>query len=119
MKTYSNFTFDKQSGLYYLGKSYDSELNDRERQGNLNDIHAIQIIPKRILGAGGMAEGSGNGILLSDELNLVFKDCDRINVMDHGDDLEESALQLGKYLHVPIWTAPKPKNFNNQFHKVK
>ncbi|KFE29417.1 hypothetical protein DN31_3870 [Vibrio mimicus] len=41
------------------------------------------------------------------ELNLVFKDGERINIMDHGKgkDIDDSAKNLGKFLNVPIWKA--------------
>ena len=93
-------TFDKLDGLYFRGKEYDKcNLLDRAQQGHLKDIHAIQLINKRI--------GGGSMTFTGYELNLVFKDGERTNVMDHGkgEDVEDSAKQLGDFLNVPIWKA--------------
>jgi len=95
--------FDKLAGVYFRGKAFDhSTSSHRSQQGRLADIHAIQLVNEKI------RSNPANGDLstyTSYEMNLVFKDGDRLNVMDHGieKDIEESARQLGSYLGVPIW----------------
>lgn len=97
-------TFDKLAGLYYRGKGYvHSNSKSRKQQGQLNEIHAIQLISERISSSG----DGPSSTFTSYELNLVFRNGERINVMDHGnrEEVESSALQLGKFLDVPIWKA--------------
>jgi len=88
-------TFDRYAGLYYRGKGYiHSNSNDHKRQGQLEDIHAIQVISERV--SSSPADG-GSMTFTSHELNLVFRNGERLNVMDHGDheEVENSASQLG------------------------
>jgi len=97
-------TFDRLAGLYYRGKGYDhSNSKNRKQQGQLNDIHAIQLISERV----SSSDGGPMTTFTSYELNLVFPNGERINVMDHGscEEVEYSALRLGKFLDVPIWRA--------------
>ncbi|MCG9756850.1 hypothetical protein L1D40_16755 [Shewanella insulae] len=95
-----HITFDKASGTYFCGKSYNgSKRGDASRQGRLSDIHALQLIRESIR--------SNNRSYLSYELNLVFHNGERANVMDHGIELEieASAKQLAAYLDLPLWKA--------------
>jgi hypothetical protein len=98
-------TFDQLKGSYFRGKQY-GQLNtpDREQQGRLSDIYAIQLINERIQSS---SSNNGSSSYMSYELNLVFKDGGRLNVMDHGDGdaIDKSAIELGKFLNVPIWKA--------------
>ena len=103
------FVFDKQSGVYYRGKAFVHNAAARSKdqgsknQGKLSRIHAIQLLSERITSSGD--EGSSN--YLSYELNLVFENAERINVMDGGDSeyVEDSAVRLAAYLNVPVWKA--------------
>ncbi len=93
-------TFDKTSGTYFRGKRYEpSQRNDAARQGRLSDIYALQLIGESIR--------SDNGSYRSYELNLVFRNGERANVMDHGEslDVDASAKLLASYLKVPVWKA--------------
>lgn len=93
--------FDKTEGVYYRGKKYDYRVTqDRESQGQLSEIYALQLISERMRSSKGRS-------YTSYELNLVFKDGDRINIMDHGkgDDVEASAKKLAQFLNVPVWQA--------------
>jgi len=40
-------------------------------------------------------------------MNLVFKDAERLNIMDHGNsaEVDRSARIIAAYLKVPIWKA--------------
>ncbi|MCE0559313.1 hypothetical protein, partial [Motilimonas sp. E26] len=99
------FTLDKAKGIYFRGKAFDDFGNDnRSQQGYLKDIHAIQLIAEHI------RTSSSNGSpsnYMSYEMNLVLKDGERVNIMDHGkgQDVDESAQRLGEFLAVPIWKA--------------
>ncbi|MGF1766744.1 hypothetical protein L4D06_05095 [Enterovibrio makurazakiensis] len=93
-------TFDKASGTYFKGKRYDSLIKDKPTsQGNLSDIYALQIISESVR--------SDNGSFRSYELNLVFRDGKRANVMEHSKSsaLDKSAKKLAGYLNVPVWKA--------------
>ncbi|WP_305371924.1 hypothetical protein [Photobacterium leiognathi] len=99
------FTIDKFNGSYYKGKEFDNlNSQDRFKQGYIKDIYAIQLINERIKSSSSNGRSSS---YTSYELNLVFKDGERINIMDHGKgkDIADSAKYLGKFLNVPIWKA--------------
>lgn len=83
-----NTVFDKTAGELAVGR-------DKYR---LNDIHALQIIEE-------IAGGQGSGVFKSYELNLVFKNGERLHLMDHGhyQALNADAETLAKYLGIPIW----------------
>lgn len=65
--------------------------------GSLSDIYAIQIIPKKCY--------AGKDIFYAHELNLVTRNGDRINVLNHGDleAMRKDARVLSKFLGVPVW----------------
>lgn len=96
-------TFDKASGFYYRGNVYDQTASlPLGKQGWLKDIHAVQILRKVT-----RSRAKHRGSFTSFELNLVFKDGARTNAMDQENEklVFESALELGKFLGVPIWSA--------------
>lgn len=93
------FTFDFTRGVYYRGKKMPFEASgDVEQHGYLSDIHAIQILSERI-------RSQDSGSYTSYELNLVMKDAQRVNVMDHGADVDEVAKKIASQLGIPIWKA--------------
>ncbi|EOB2787469.1 hypothetical protein ACIL20_004309 [Vibrio vulnificus] len=105
LKSDKKFTIDKINGSYYRGNKFDSlNSQDRFKQGYVKDIYAIQLINERIQSSSSNGRASS---YTSYELNLVFKDGERINIMDHGKgkDIDDSAKNLGKFLNVPIWKA--------------
>jgi hypothetical protein len=96
-------TFDKKRGLYYRGKAFnDDALPHRNRQGSLSEIHAVQVTGKPVHSSKGNVAA-----LRTYEINLVFRDGYRVNVLDYGntDSVEKSARVLGKFLGVPVWSA--------------
>jgi len=98
-------TFDKSSGRYVIGKvNQNKPQKGRMESGWLQDIHAIQLLSERIRSS---SSSGGSSQYTSYELNLVFKDGERLNVMDHGkqDAVVIAAKKLGKFLNVPIWQA--------------
>jgi hypothetical protein len=105
IKSNPNFTIDTFSGTYYVGDEFDNiNKKDRMVQGHLKDVHAIQLIVERV------SSNSSNGrrnSYNSYEMNLVFEDGERLNIMDHGsrEDVEASAIKIGDILNIPIWKA--------------
>ena len=65
----------------------------------MSEIYAIQLLSEHVQ--------SSKNSYTSYELNLVFKDGSRMNVMDHGNarDIEAAAKKLADMLKVPIWQA--------------
>jgi hypothetical protein len=100
----SQLTFDLREGVYYRGKAYRPGVLSREQQGPMSAIHALQLVEERIRSS---TRGGGRSTFTSYELNLVFADAERLNVLDHGkaDAVLEAAQQLASALHVPIWQA--------------
>lgn len=96
-------TFDASAGVYFRGKHYDPQkaLSAPTEQGPLASIHALQVISERIQSS----SRGGSRTYTSHELNLVFQDGERMNVMDHGGDVVAAARQLAAFLDVPVWKA--------------
>jgi len=93
--------FDRNRDLYFRGKKPGhGKWRNRDKQGKLSDIHALQFLSERI-----MPRGRGGRGFLSYEINLVFANGERINVMDHGD---KPAAELARLLGVPVWDQPAP-----------
>lgn len=94
-------TFDARAGVYYRGKAYvHGEGRATDQQGSLNNIHALQLVSEHITGS-----GRNRSSFVSHELNLVLDDGERVNVMDHGGDIETCARSLAELLDVPLWKA--------------
>ncbi|MGF1688452.1 hypothetical protein L4C36_17490 [Photobacterium japonica] len=97
---FETLTFDKAQGVYFRGQ-YEPGMTsvNRQKQGQLADIYSLQILSEHL--------HSGISPFISYELNLVFENGERVNVMDHGDlsALEDSAMRLAELTHVPIWKA--------------
>ena len=74
--------------IYYL---------DNKNCINFEHIHAIQLVDEFI--------EDDDGDYTSTELNLVLKDHQRVNVLDHSDkaSLFRDAKHLGKVLNKPVW----------------
>jgi hypothetical protein len=94
------FVFDKQEGFLWKGRKPQAEMRAYETTDKyvwLESVHALQIIAEYISGK--------NGGYYSYELNLVLKNGNRINIVDHGcrKKLAEDAEVLGEFLGVPVW----------------
>lgn len=94
--------FDRSVGYYWRGKpGLDSrEVKKRNEWCTLADIHALQIIEERIY----VDKSTGYS---SYELNLVLKNSERLNVMDHSDllNLRRDAKKISEFLNVPVWDS--------------
>lgn len=93
--------FDKQEGFFWKGHKPQAGMLTNEavvKYVRLESIHALQIVAEYI---------SGKNSFYSFELNLVLKNGNRINVVDHGNrkKLVEEAGALAEYLGVPVWDA--------------
>lgn len=91
--------FDKQEGLFWMGRKPQAKMGTSEstdKYVRLEFIHALQIVAEYI---------SGKNSFYSYELNLVLKNGDRINLIDHGrrKKLTEDAEVLADFLGIPLW----------------
>lgn len=84
-----------------------TEINTQERtikkgkqRYSFNQVHALQVITT-------LAGGRGHGIYKNYELNLVLKDGERMNLLNHGGEVEfeQQTERLSKLLAVPVWEA--------------
>ena len=91
--------FDLRQGCFWKGRRQPAQVFDKQSMKNfaqLPDIHALQIISEYC---------SGKNSYYSYELNLVLKDGQRLNVVDHGNlaRLREDANKLAQFLGRPLW----------------
>jgi|GEM_PF-2228530 len=96
------FVFDKSRGWYWKDRKSPTAVVDKsslQEFGKINDIIAVQLIPK-------LVEDS-EGDYYSFEVNLVLKDCSRVHVIDHGskDAIEKQANKLSSFLDIPLWST--------------
>jgi hypothetical protein len=94
--------FDKQKDAFWRGRQAPDRVFDTstiKHYAKLKDIHALQLISERCRGK--------NSIYYSYELNLVLKNGQRTNVVDHGDlnSLRADAASLSDFLKKPVWDA--------------
>ncbi len=96
--------FDKRRGECWKGHATTDRATNRYRQASqpamkLDDIHALQLVQERVRGR--------KKSYTSFELNLVFKDGKRSNIIDHGnlEMLRNDASRLGEFLKKPVWDA--------------
>ena len=96
--------FDQSMGFVYKGFKQPKFSGAQEENTELtyfSDIHAIQIIEEYI--------HSDKSRYYSYELNLVLKDANRVNIIDHGNyqQIAQDAQDIAKFIGVPIWDAVK------------
>lgn len=92
--------FDKLNGFFWKGwKEPDAVMLDDSGSNStrLRNIHAIQVIREYVR--------SDKKSYYSYEINLILKDAERINVVDHGNRkrIMSDADRLGTFLGVPVW----------------
>ena len=63
----------------------------------LDEVRAVQLIDERV--------SAKDGSFRSYEMNLVFNNCSRINIVDHGSlsAIRQDSRMLSEFLRVPIW----------------
>ncbi|EAQ40133.1 hypothetical protein MED134_05249 [Dokdonia sp. MED134] len=96
----STITFNKSSGYFHRSKKKEvTSLTVQEDAHNykLDTIKALQILPERVRG--------NKSSYTSYEINLVFEDGSRYNIVDHGHrkSIETDAVTLSDFLGVPAW----------------
>jgi hypothetical protein len=95
--------FDRRIGCIWRGRRPPHEIGRKgspKRLAEISEIHALQLIRKRCAGSEGDSYWSY-------ELNAVFSDGNRINLVDHGDlrKLRDDAEMVSEFLGRPIWDA--------------
>ncbi len=103
----SPIVFDQSRGYFWKGrKDPDRSFNGKSRKNysGFDNIHALQIISEFCIHKSSSGSSSH---YYSYELNLVLKDGNRINVVDHGDlnTLRKDAETLSQFLSKPVWDA--------------
>jgi len=100
------FQFDKNRGLYSYNNQF-KKLNPTAvaEVFPIEEIAGLQILKEWISGSGSSSNRPAKSYY-SYELNLVRKNMERINIMDHGDlpSIERSAKDLADFLGVPVWS---------------
>ena len=86
--------------MIWKGKKAPKLSGNQQQSSDLiyvNDVHTFQIISERVR--------SKNGSYLSYELNLVLKDGNRVNIVDHGKQSQIliDADTLSHLLAKPVW----------------
>ncbi|MPY26587.1 hypothetical protein FM037_11545 [Shewanella psychropiezotolerans] len=97
--------FDLQSGDYHTSRNQQSVIGSKQHC-QLADIHAIQLLQKYIYKT---YAGEGRQVTCGYELNLVFKDGSRINIVSHRehDFIQSDGQILSEFLNVPLWDATR------------
>ena len=93
---------DKGIGVYYYGHQYDYKKKyPREHQGELTDIQGIQFLEEYC-----ESSDPDSSSYWSYEINFVFEDASRLNILDHGNHEAawSDAETIAKYLNVPLWS---------------
>ncbi len=99
-KLHTVTTFNKSTGYFHKGKKQQIKsltITEDANTFKLDTIKALQILPEKVRG--------DKSSYTSYEINLVFEDGARYNVVDHGHrkSIEEDAVALGDFLGVPVW----------------
>ena len=99
-KLHTITTFNKSTGYFHKGKKQQIKsltITEDANTFKLDTIKALQILPERVRG--------DKSSYTSYEINLVFEDGTRYNVVDHGHrkSIEQDAVILSDFLGVPVW----------------
>jgi hypothetical protein len=90
--TNKHTVFDKSTLSFF------KEKKKAEQPGDINNIHAIQLITKII---------RGKKRYFCYELNLVMNNAERVNIVSHGNKkrMKADAQTLAEFLEKPLWDA--------------
>ena len=97
--------FDRRLNLYWRGRQTPTlGRPNKTPSWPLNSIYAVQLISEYCTSS---SSSGGSSSYYSYELNLVFKNARRVNVVDHGKHTHiiEDAHSLTDFLAVPLWDA--------------
>jgi hypothetical protein len=94
--------FDKYQGCFWKGRKVPNGVSDSQGIkyfARLDEIHALQLISEYCRG--------NKSSYYSYELNLILKNGNRMNVVDHGnpEKLREDTQALSRFLGKPVWDA--------------
>lgn len=66
----------------------------------LQEAYALQVISS-------ISGGHGHGVFKNNELNIILKNGDRVNILNHGNILafEDQELKISNFLNIPVWQA--------------
>jgi hypothetical protein len=106
-KQFQWIVFDNQVGYFWIGHKAPNMTNSTEiskKHARLQEIHALQIISEYC-----DSSSSDSSPYYSYELNLIFHNGQRINVVDHAKlhKLREDATDLAEFLRKPVWDATR------------
>lgn len=99
--------FDRQRGIYWRGRETPTlRHTDKRTSWPLESVHAVQLISEYCSGNSSSGD-EGSRSFYSYELNLIFQDGRRTNVVDHGKRslIAKDARSLAAFLDVPLWDA--------------
>ncbi|RMB64175.1 hypothetical protein EAX61_02000 [Dokdonia sinensis] len=93
---------DKSAGYFYTSRKkaiYGIQVSPKKGWIKLSEIKALQILSERV--------SSKNGSYRSYEINAVFPDGNRHNIVDHGkyETILADAEVIADFLAVPCWNA--------------
>jgi hypothetical protein len=99
--------FDRKKGCFWNGRKPPrtrSNYSISKKFAFFEQIHALQLISETCQSS---SSSTSNRSFESYELNLVLKNGQRINVVDHGNKqtLRKDATTLAQFLDKPIWDA--------------
>lgn len=99
---------DRRLGWYWKGATprNSADVEGRKDAVLLKEVHAVQILEKRLEGSN--SDMAGSGSYFSYETNLVMHDGSRVNVTRHGAQscsILPDAARLAEFLQVPLWDA--------------
>ncbi|MET0029123.1 MAG: hypothetical protein ABW101_15955 [Candidatus Thiodiazotropha sp.] len=102
---------DKASGLLYREPRlplFPGHRENRPVSYPLKDFHAVQVLKEKEC----LCAGESTHPYYSYELNLVFLDGSRFNLMDHADlrKLNNDARLLARFLDLPLWERDTSTN---------
>lgn len=99
-------TFDNNQGVYFWGK------DKAKRKGSIYNFTALQLIKEEFKYSYFRVSGKMKMKDFGYELNLVFENGERLNIMDLGDceEVELAAKQLSIFLDIPIWKESEKSN---------
>ncbi|PCJ62988.1 MAG: hypothetical protein COA79_02405 [Planctomycetota bacterium] len=98
--------FDLNKGYYWKSRKEPEphKMKLIEESCRIKSIHAIQLVQEYCSNS---SYSGGSNSFYSYELNLVLKDGNRLNVIDHGNlsNIQSDAKKLSEFLNIPIWDA--------------
>lgn len=96
--------FDLLDRVYWTGSK---DPRSSKVKVEFDDIYAIQLVSELVTQKSRSRGHTSYRRFRSVELNFIFKDGERINVIDHGDlkVIREDAQRLSKLIGIPVWDA--------------